>query len=219
MRLIPLSAQPDLTLENPNLSLIERQRFQELLIAGAVDDAGDAEFGLVGVPVYADVFFAGAGEGEVDYVGVGGGEDVGCRGEYGGVFGGWGGGGGGGVFGNELGDERGDFVDVEGGDGPGGPVAKPAGGAAVMMWATMTAAKGEAGAEGVLVRGWVVVFWILRCGWGRSAVVRRERGGGRGWATRRARVRVVGVEEWVVGPCGLELGDPVPKGVLLVEVA
>jgi len=34
-----------------------------------------------------------------------------------------------------------------------------------------------------------------------------------------ARFGVVGIEEWVVGSCGLELRDPVPEGVLLVEVA
>ncbi len=34
-----------------------------------------------------------------------------------------------------------------------------------------------------------------------------------------ARFGVVGIEEWVVGSGGLELRDPVPEGVLLIEVA
>ncbi len=34
-----------------------------------------------------------------------------------------------------------------------------------------------------------------------------------------ARFGVIGVEERVVGACGLELRDPVPEGILLVEVA
>lgn len=33
-----------------------------------MDDAGDVDVALVGVPVYADVFLLGAGEGEVEDV-------------------------------------------------------------------------------------------------------------------------------------------------------
>lgn len=43
---------------------------------------------------------------------------------------------------------------------------------------------------------------------------------GRGrWATVFAGFGVVSVEERVVGACGFELGDPVPEGILLVEMA
>lgn len=39
------------------------------------------------------------------------------------------------------------------------------------------------------------------------------------WTSRFAGLGVVGIEERMVGACGFELRDPVPEGVLLIEVA
>lgn len=62
------AAQPHLPLKHAHLPLVQRQRFEELLIAGAIDDARDRQLRLVGVPVDADVLLLGAGEGDVDDV-------------------------------------------------------------------------------------------------------------------------------------------------------
>lgn len=75
------TAQTDLALKDAHMALVEREGFQKVLVAGAVDDAREAEFALVGVPVHADVFLFGSREGDVDDVCIFGVEDVGRGGE------------------------------------------------------------------------------------------------------------------------------------------
>jgi len=89
-------------------------------------------------------------------------------------------------------------------------------GAAVVVGTAASITEGEAGGW-AMVRGVVGVWW-----WGRGFVVGRWRAVVGWWAVfggSGARFGIVGVGEGVVGGGGVEGGDEVPEGVLLVEVA
>jgi len=89
-------------------------------------------------------------------------------------------------------------------------------GAAVVVGTAASITEGEAGGW-AMVRGVVGVWW-----WGRGFVVGRWRAVVGWWAVfgrSGAGFGVVGVGEGVVGGGGVEGGDEVPEGVLLVEVA
>lgn len=68
--------QRDLPLEGADPPLALDEVADKLLVAGAVDDAGDLEEARVGVPVDPDVVLLGAGQGEVQDVGRGRVEEV-----------------------------------------------------------------------------------------------------------------------------------------------
>jgi hypothetical protein len=63
-----------------------QQGGEEGLVAGAVDDAGDAELGRIVVPIYSDIWLLGARESEMQDVAGGGGEEVERGGEGLGAF-------------------------------------------------------------------------------------------------------------------------------------
>jgi len=71
------AAQADHALESADFALVQRQALQELLVAGAVDDARDVDLGLFGIPVDSHVFLFGPGQADVDHVRVFCVEDVG----------------------------------------------------------------------------------------------------------------------------------------------
>lgn len=62
--------QSDAALKHADLALAGAERLEELLVSGAVDDSGNVELALVGVPVDADVLLDGAGERDVQDIGL-----------------------------------------------------------------------------------------------------------------------------------------------------
>lgn len=87
VNLIPVGAsrgrQCDVTLKHTNLSLGCGQSAEELLISGTMNDAGNVQDAALAIPVDADVFLLGSGEGYVEDVGPLGTEDVDGWGEGG----------------------------------------------------------------------------------------------------------------------------------------